>query len=61
MKQTDSLKHAGHGNRRIIGFSLDPQLATKVKTEAARRGIPLKKLFDELWALYEEQLKKPKQ
>jgi len=38
--------------RRIVGFSLSPELATEVKIEAARRGISLRQLFDELWGLY---------
>jgi hypothetical protein len=45
--------------RQIIGFSLDPELASEVKAEADRRGLPLKVLFRELWALYKKQ-KKPK-
>jgi hypothetical protein len=36
--------------RQIVGFSLDPELASEVKAEAGRRNIPLKKLFEELWA-----------
>jgi hypothetical protein len=45
-------------NRRIVGFSLSPQMAKKVKAEAARRGITLRALFEELWGLYEKQPKK---
>ena len=40
--------------RQIVGFSLDPDLASEVKAEAGRRNIPLKKLFEELWALYKK-------
>jgi hypothetical protein len=36
----------------IIGIRLDPQLARQVKAEAARRGIGMNKLFQELWASY---------
>jgi hypothetical protein len=45
-------------DRRIVGFSLPPALASKVKAEAGRRNISLRKLFEELWELYE---KKPKE
>jgi hypothetical protein len=45
--------------RRIIGFSLDPDIATEVKTEAARRGISLKQLFEEMWLIY-KKTSKPK-
>ena len=41
--------------RRIVGFSLAPSLAGEVKAEAGRRGISLRKLFEELWALYKQQ------
>ncbi|MGC0391114.1 hypothetical protein [Bradyrhizobium sp. USDA 241] len=49
-------------DRKIVGFSLSPALASKVKAEAGRRGISLKALFSELWDLYEkygEGKKKP--
>lgn len=46
--------------RRIVGFSLSPQLAAKVKAEAGRRNISLRKLFEEMWALYEKSGKKPR-
>jgi hypothetical protein len=35
-----------------VGFSLSPKLATEVKMEAARRGLSLRKLFEEMWPLY---------
>lgn len=44
--------------RQIVGFSLSPAQASAVKVEAARRGISLKKLFDEMWSLYETNNKK---
>lgn len=49
-------------NRRIVGFSLSPEMAGEVKAEAGRRGISLRKLFEELWQNYEKQPsdKKPK-
>jgi asparagine synthetase B (glutamine-hydrolysing) len=39
-------------DRQIVGFSLSPPLAREVKQEAARRGLSLRKLFEELWELY---------
>lgn len=39
--------------RQIVGFSLSPEQAAAVKVEAARRGLSLKKLFDEMWTLYQ--------
>jgi hypothetical protein len=41
-------------DRQIVGFSLPPELASKVKAEAGRRNIRLKDLFIELWELYEK-------
>jgi len=41
-------------DRQIVGFSLSPQTARAVKTEAARRGISLRKLFEEMWENYEK-------
>lgn len=46
--------------RKIIGFSLPPEVARAVKAEAAKRGIPLKKLFDEMWTLYKSEAPKGK-
>jgi hypothetical protein len=40
--------------RKIIGFSLSPELARKVKMEAGSRQLSLKKLFEEMWALYQK-------
>jgi len=42
-------------DRRIIGFSLSPEMATNVKKEATLRGISLRKLFEELWSNYNVQ------
>lgn len=39
-------------NRRIVGFSLSPDMAADVKAEAAKRGISLRKLFEEMWSEY---------
>ena len=44
--------------RKIVGISLSPELASKVKAEAGRRQVSLKRLFEEMWALYEKA--KPK-
>ncbi|KEO53363.1 hypothetical protein [Thioclava indica] len=43
--------------RKIIGFSMSPVLAVEVKKEAAERGISLRKLFEEMWTLYNENKK----
>jgi len=45
-------------DRQIVGFSLSPQTARAVKTEAARRGISLRKLFEEMWENYEKSPRK---
>lgn len=42
-------------DRQILGFSLKPDLAREVKAEAAKRGLSLKALFEELWELYEKR------
>jgi len=41
--------------RKIVGISMTPSLAKEVKAEAARRGISLRKLFEELWELYKSR------
>lgn len=43
--------------RQIIGFSMAPALAVRVKKEAARRGISLRKLFEEMWEIYKAKYK----
>jgi hypothetical protein len=43
--------------RQIVGFSLPPEQASAVKMEAARRGVSLKKIFDEMWTLYQKRTK----
>lgn len=45
------------GVRQIVGFSLPPELASRVKAEAGRRNISLRKLFEELWEAYEKKAK----
>ncbi len=47
-------------NRKIIGISLPPTLANKVKAEVSRRKIRLNDLFKEMWELYEAQRLKKK-
>jgi len=44
--------------RKILGISLGVELARDVKAEAARRGISLKKLFEEMWDLYRQSQKR---
>ena len=46
--------------RQIVGISMSPDMARKVKAEAAQRGLSLKKLFEELWTLYEQKRLKAK-
>jgi hypothetical protein len=41
--------------RKIVGFSLSPELAAEVKTEAARRGRSLRQLLEEMWQLYKQK------
>lgn len=44
---------ANEKTRQIVGFSISPELATQVKTEAAQRGVSLRRLFEEMWDTYE--------
>lgn len=55
MFMTESLTSKIRRKRQIVGFSLSPMLAREVKQEAARRGLSLRKLFEELWDLYKGQ------
>lgn len=43
--------------RKIVGFSMSPELAAEVKQEAARRGVSLRTLFEEMWELYKKSSK----
>jgi hypothetical protein len=45
---------------RIIGFRLPTALASDVKAEAGRRQISLRKLFEEMWELYQKRPAKAK-
>lgn len=47
-------------NRQIVGVSLTPETARLFKAEAARRGLSLKKLFEEMWELYAKSPKAKK-
>jgi hypothetical protein len=51
-KQQSDSQRSQPSARRIVGFSLPPALAAEVKMEAARRGVSLRSLFAEMWALY---------
>ena len=45
-------------NRQIVGFSLSLQMAKAVKEEAAKRGISLRTLFEEMWSDYIKRTRK---
>lgn len=60
MSPTNTSRISKAKPRRIVGFSLAPELASKVKAEAGRRQIPLKALFEEMWSLYQKQPQKKK-
>lgn len=53
-RMASTAKSSRAEDRKIVGFSLSPSLASKVKAEAGRRQISLKALFAELWELYEK-------
>lgn len=55
MSTTTSKTSSRTRDRQIVGFSLSPALAREVKQEAARRGLSLRKLFEEIWSLYKEK------
>ena len=44
-----------HRPRKIVGFSLPPELAAEVKIEAARKNTTLRNLFTEMWGLYKNK------
>lgn len=50
-------KQSGQASRQIVGFSIAPELAAKVKLEAARRQLTLRKLLEEMWSLYQDARK----
>ena len=41
--------------RQIVGISLTPEMAREVKAHAGKRGVSLKKLFEEMWQAYKKQ------
>lgn len=54
MTEAKTKKPHNKSNAQIIGFRLPEFLAKAVKVEAARRQLPLNKLFVEIWDLYRE-------
>ena len=52
-----STKSTSHkpGVRQVVAIRLPPELACKVKADAGRRNLSLRKLFVELWDIYEKQ------
>lgn len=50
----NATKIDSRAKRQIVGISLDPETAAAVKAEAERRGVPIKRLFMEAWALYQK-------
>ena len=54
MNTKDPQSTTKSGIRQIIGFSMSPAMAREVKQEAAKRGMTLRKLFEEMWSAYQE-------
>lgn len=50
-------KDTHKADRQILGISLPPEVAKAVKSEATRRDLTLRKLFEEMWTLYLESKK----
>jgi hypothetical protein len=50
-------KSGTYRNRQIVGVSLDPAIAKAFKAEAVQRGLSVRKLFEEMWALYNKKAK----
>jgi len=57
MPKRPSQKPGAHGKRQIVGVSLDPATAKAFKAEAIHRGLSLRKLFEEMWELYQKKVK----
>lgn len=53
-KESKERPRRPHKDTRTIGFRLPFDLARSVKDEAARRGIMLNRLFEEMWELYQK-------
>lgn len=43
---------AGTGRHHVLGIRMPEDLHRQVKVEAARRGVTLAQLFEEMWNLY---------
>lgn len=43
--------------RKIVGISMSPSMAVELKEEAAKREMSLRKLFEQMWTLYQENKK----
>ena len=56
-KEESAMQETHKTPRKIVGFSMAPALAIEVKKEAAERGLSLRALFEEMWALYTAQRK----
>lgn len=52
-KSPGTKRRLAQSETQVLGFRLSKELAAAVKTEAARRGVPLNSLFAELWELYQ--------
>ncbi len=51
IKKTESSRRR-NAPRQIVGFSLSPEMAAEIKVEAARRGLSLRQLLEEMWGQY---------
>ena len=45
----------GDDERQVLGISLTKAMAREVKVEAARRGLTLRALFEEMWQAYSRE------
>jgi hypothetical protein len=48
-------QHAEHGGEEraiVLGVRMTAELRTKVRVEAAQRGLTIAELFEEMWGLY---------
>ena len=51
--------HAASGTKErpaVLGVRVSVDLRTKIKIEAARRGVTIAELFEEMWQAYLEQM-----
>ena len=56
-KEVPNMADTHQTPRKIVGISMSPSMAVEVKEEAAKREMSLRKLFEEMWALYKENKK----